>query len=326
MKNKLSRFIRNYFGVSKTESQGIVMLSSLALLLLVLPQFYSNMLGEKKQTAIDADKLKDLKQQLFVADTTQQYQFERQLQKRRDSFKQKYTRKYPKKYPKKYAKKQKKGELFAFDPNTASQKDLERLGLRAYIARNIIKYRKSGGAFRVKRDLLKIYSLKQRDYERLEAYIQLPDSIEGQKKRLAEEEKPQKLLSPFEINQADTATLRRIRGIGKVYAQRIVTYREKLGGFHSAAQIQEVWGLSPEAQTALLKYAQFNQAPYRQIKLNSASINDLNAHPYISYNLARAIIGWRSKQGKFNKIEDLKQINIINPEIFTKIAPYLVID
>ena len=50
----------------------------------------------------------------------------------------------------------------------------------------------------------------------------------------------------IEINGADTTLLMKIPGIGSYYASRIVRYRERLGGFASAQQLEEIDGL-PES-------------------------------------------------------------------------------
>ena len=46
----------------------------------------------------------------------------------------------------------------------------------------------------------------------------------------------------IEINGADTTLLMKIPGIGSYYASRIVRYRERLGGFASAQQLEEIDG------------------------------------------------------------------------------------
>ena len=66
----------------------------------------------------------------------------------------------------------------------------------------------------------------------------------------------------IEINGADTTLLMKIPGIGSYYASRIVRYRERLGGFASAQQLEEIDGL-PESAIAYIKI------DYQQIrKLN----------------------------------------------------------
>ena len=56
----------------------------------------------------------------------------------------------------------------------------------------------------------------------------------------------------IEINGADTTLLMKIPGIGSYYASRIVRYRERLGGFASAQQLEEIDGL-PESTIAYIK-------------------------------------------------------------------------
>jgi competence protein ComEA len=47
------------------------------------------------------------------------------------------------------------------------------------------------------------------------------------------------------INQASSSQLESLPGIGPVYAQRIVDYRNKIGRFNSAQQLLEISGIGP---------------------------------------------------------------------------------
>jgi competence protein ComEA len=48
---------------------------------------------------------------------------------------------------------------------------------------------------------------------------------------------------PIDINTADTAAFISLPGIGSKLANRIISFRTKLGGFNSIEQIKEVYGL-----------------------------------------------------------------------------------
>ena len=50
----------------------------------------------------------------------------------------------------------------------------------------------------------------------------------------------------IDINQATKEDLIKINGIGEAISLRILTQKEKLGGFVSMEQLKDVWGLSPE--------------------------------------------------------------------------------
>jgi competence protein ComEA len=132
------------------------------------------------------------------------------------------------------------------------------------------------------------------------------------------------VLAPFNINNADTTQLKQIRGIGSKLSARIVKYRDRLGGFYSLEQLREVYGLQPEVIDSLNKYTFVAKAhtPAR-INLNTATIDELRTHPYMTSNLARAIVAYREQHGRFESVEELKQIKIIKPEQYEKLKPYL---
>jgi competence ComEA-like helix-hairpin-helix protein len=61
----------------------------------------------------------------------------------------------------------------------------------------------------------------------------------------------------------------------------------------------------------------------KKININTATIDELKAHPYIKYNLANPIVAYRNEHGSFSKIEDIKKVMAVTEEIYKKIAPYL---
>jgi len=115
-------------------------------------------------------------------------------------------------------------------------------------------------------------------------------------------------------------------GIGSKLAERIVKFREKLGGFCTAAQVAEVYGLSDSVFAKINSKLQCNPALVKQININTVSFEELKAHPYIKYQLANAVIQYRNQHGSFQSTEDLKQIVLMTDEVFNKIAPYLTVN
>jgi len=68
-------------------------------------------------------------------------------------------------------------KLVPFNPNTADSMTLRGLGLRAYVVKNILNYRRKGGSFRKSADFSRIYGLEPNVFAQLEPFIQ----IKGQK-------------------------------------------------------------------------------------------------------------------------------------------------
>ncbi|PVY43809.1 ComEA family DNA-binding protein [Pontibacter virosus] len=231
--------------------------------------------------------------------------------------------------------------LQPFNPNHLTEAQWQELGMPKYMAQRILNYRKKVGDFTYKAQLGTIYGLPDSVFQTLYPYIQLPETKPDRYSRnqgiaansrttpnpnWASNPRPRErfILAPFNINTADTTALKQIRGIGSKLSARIVKYRDGLGGFHSMAQVQEVYALPPAVVDSLHKYTFVPKAnTLQQLSLNQANAEQLRAHPYISSNVARAIVAYREQHGDFRKVEDIRQIKIVTAELFEKISPYL---
>ena len=129
-----------------------------------------------------------------------------------------------------------------------------------------------------------------------------------------------------DINLADTSALIALPGIGSKLASRIISFREKLGGFFAVEQVGETFGLPDSSFQKLKKYLVVNTNSVRKININTASLDILKAHPYIRYAIANAIIAYRSEHGPFYRIDDIKKIHVITAELFNKLLPYLSLE
>jgi competence ComEA-like helix-hairpin-helix protein len=180
-----------------------------------------------------------------------------------------------------------------------------------------------GGKFMVKKDLLKIYGMDSALYKKLFPFIDLPDSV--LKDTVKKFEPKERIVAiKFDLNMADTSQLIKIYGIGPKLSQRIVTYRDKLGGFVSVEQLKEVYGLDTTVIHELFRksFIEKNFQP-RLIDVNKATEKELGDHPYIKYKLAKAITAYRFQHGEYHTVDDLKRIAIIDDTKFQKIKPYL---
>ena len=132
-----------------------------------------------------------------------------------------------------------------------------------------------------------------------------------------------KTLSPIDINLADTTAFIALPGIGSKLAERIVKFREKLGGFYSIEQIGEVYGLADSVFQKIRPLFIMGTFTVKKINLNKASLDELKTHPYIRFVIARSIVTWREQHIAFSSLEELKKIVLMTEEIYTKVYPYL---
>ncbi|MBL7870654.1 MAG: helix-hairpin-helix domain-containing protein [Cyclobacteriaceae bacterium] len=220
-------------------------------------------------------------------------------------------------------------QLFKFNPNIATEEDLTNLGFPSNLANRIENYRSKNGRFVIKSDLMKLYGMDSALYARLYPFIDLP--IETPTKTFQTTLSDKKQFSPskekFDLNLADTTQLIRIYGIGSKLSQRIIKYRNALGGFISMNQLHEVYGLDSIVVSELNEKA-FVSTDFQlvQIAINSATDKELAAHPYISNKLAKAIAAYRFQHGNFTSLQDLTKIALVDEVFYTKIKPYLTLN
>jgi competence protein ComEA len=225
-----------------------------------------------------------------------------------------------------------------FDPNTATAAELISLGFNERLAMRIENYRRKGGVFRTKNDLLKIYGMDSTLYQHLVRYIDISKKDEGKRRRATSQQGnkmwPQTSKNntgtkreadrPFDINLADTARLEVLRGIGEKLSRRIIKYRSSLGGFVGIGQLKEVYGLDSVAMEQLLQFA-FVAPDFLpdRIDLNTANEKLLEAHPYLNRQEARMIVAYRFQHGRFASVSDLRKLTIFSDEKVRRLEPYL---
>ena len=226
--------------------------------------------------------------------------------------------------------------MFEFDPNQASKEDLIHLGLPEWLAARILNYRAKGGRFRHKEDLAKIYGFPARDFERLESYIVIqPDSsrqaaaqAQSGSGALANDFPKWKNKSgaiPIDINRAAVEHWQSLPAIGEKRAQMIVNYRERLGGFASIQQVAEVRGLPDSVYQRIKGLLLIEYQELRKWNVNTMTVKELSAHPYISFTQASLIVADRNQNGPFRRIDDmLRMPPPIGKEWLDKVRPYLV--
>ena len=127
----------------------------------------------------------------------------------------------------------------------------------------------------------------------------------------------------IELNAADSLELMRLRGIGPVFAKRIIKYRELLGGYCQKEQLLEVWGMDIGRYEGIKDNVTVNRDSVHKININKTAFKRLMKHPYIGYDLSRGILGYIRKQGEFKTIEEVRNIKGLNDSIYKRIEPYI---
>lgn len=230
--------------------------------------------------------------------------------------------------------KPKKVERFAFDPNTADSTQLLRLGLQPWQVRNIYKYRAARGVYSKPQDFARLYGLTMKQYRELEPYIHisrdyLPAASVMKHETTFHQQAPKdtttyhhskiKATEHIVLNVADTTMLMTIPGIGPYYARKIVQYGNRLGGYVSIDQLDEIDNFPSEAK----RYMVIENPSPKKLNINQLSLNELRRHPYINFYQAKAITDYRRLHGPIESLNDLRLSKDFPPQAIERLMPYV---
>lgn len=307
------------FYFARKNRRGSLVLLLVVVLCCLLPFFYPLLFNTAITEQINLDtSLANLKSKQAIAAQTK-YQ-----QKREDDY-----RPYDNPRAGSYTSKI-KGTLFYFDPNTLTAEEFKKLGLRDKTIATILNFRTKGGKFRQSADIKKIWGLFPDEAERLVPYVQIAVSEEksfANNYTAYQSDNTQKntIIKSVEINGADTAAFIALPGIGSKLSQRIINFRDKLGGFYHVDQVGETFGL-PDSVFKKIKPLLQITGEVKKMNINTATLDELKSHPYIKYHLANAIVQYRMQHGDYKSVADIRKIMIVNDEVYNKTYPYLKIE
>ncbi|MEP6617449.1 MAG: helix-hairpin-helix domain-containing protein [Ginsengibacter sp.] len=315
-------FLREYLYFTRKERTGIFLLLFLILTCILFPFFFHLIIHPK--TIHDPGFEKEMESLQVIGDDSADGRY---ANKR--VAKEKYFAGESSARPHRFSG----GENFNFDPNTTSVEDWERLGIHPKTVQTIQKYISKGGHFYHPVDIRKIWGLHEDDIKRLLPYVRInnpgsiPDRNEPWKHETFHHEIHfrEQTAVPFDINSADTTLFISLPGIGSKLAQRIISFRDKLGGFASIDQVGETFGLPDSTFQKIKPKLLLHDPVVKKLNINSAGIDEMKLHPYIRYNIANAIFQYRTQHGNFNSVEELLKIMPVTPEVYSKLLPYLTI-
>ena len=213
--------------------------------------------------------------------------------------------------------------LQVFNPNVDSEDELIAKGVPAKIAKNLVNYRNKGGEFRSKEDVAKLYAVDESEYAKLEPFIGIERNSSSKNNVPNSQTNLPPTIVMVDVNRADLSDLKKIPGIGDVLAERILKYRNRLGGFHSLSQLSEVYGISEEVQRTMFNYLSVDKSHILTIEVNKADFKSLLKHPYLDYQETKAIVNYIEQHGAISSLSEFKNLHIFKGKDIDRILPYL---
>jgi competence ComEA-like helix-hairpin-helix protein len=215
------------------------------------------------------------------------------------------------------------------NPESLSKEEWIRLGLSPKQATSLLRYRDKYG----------LNSLQQMRRIRVlpgALLDQIADSlifahakeakanlhVEASQDQLQIQVKTERKIDKLDLNSATTAMLVALPGVGQYTAEKIINYRERLGGFISLSQLNEIKGLTPELLENALKYMTI-ESEAQKMNLNLVSYERLKQHPYLTWNQANSLLKMRAQKGTFHALQEIKESVLIDDETYKKLLPYV---
>lgn len=310
MTNKINR-LKDYFGYSRTERNGILILFILLIITIVFNILLPYII---KPDTTDFREFKEM----IIAFEKRQTEIEDSLNNLRSS---RTT----------YAKHNEiKLTPFYFDPNNLPVEKWEKLGLKNWQIEVIKNYESKGGKFYQNSDLAKMYSISDEEYKILEPYI----FIESKYRSTNE---PVIMPFHFDPNSISKEDLLKMR-IRESLINAIVNYREKGGNFYNKEDLKKIYTITDQEYTVLEPFIIFEKdsiqietkayklADTLLVDINTADTLDLQQLKGIGPAFSKRIIKYRELLGGYYDKNQLLEVYGMDKSRFAGIKDHVRIN
>jgi competence ComEA-like helix-hairpin-helix protein len=131
----------------------------------------------------------------------------------------------------------------------------------------------------------------------------------------------ERIIELVDLNSTTLAELDSLPGVGPMLGERIIKFRDALGGFHSVTQLQECFGMPPETYERI-KPRLIIIRPHHQIQLDTIRSGAF-FHPYFPKKIFKIHQAYTKHHGAIQHAEELKQLYPPDTLWYEKLLPYL---
>lgn len=133
-------------------------------------------------------------------------------------------------------------------------------------------------------------------------------------------------ISKKDLNLVEAKELVDFTGVPMFIAMRIVAYRAKIGGYRDVMQLKDVYGLYDRSRTKITeRFAVKKEISFPKVTLQHATLNELMAVPYISFEMALDVKDYIKENKEvlsfyeFDKIKGFNRYNIERISLYLKL-------
>ena len=223
-------------------------------------------------------------------------------------------------------------KIYPFNPNYITDYKGYTLGMSSDEIDRLLRFRDQGDWINSIKQFQEVTKVSDSLLNQISPYFKFPEWITNPKPKnnavYSDNSKPKTFAQKQDLNTATAQQLQKVNGVGKVFSDRIIKYRNKFkGGFIADVQLQDVYGISPEVLERLLN--EFTVKTPRQIdkiNLNTASTEELVTIQHIDYELAYEIINQRTLRDSYKSLDELLKVKDFPLDKIDIIKLYLVLE
>ena len=283
--------------ISKRNRRGVLLLSAILLVIIYSPRILAGL-----------TKNKHLKYSIEELDLVEKEVLESRTTKKNLTINSKKSR---------FVRPKKK-----FDPNCYTKSEWISLGLSEKQADVVLRFTEHG--VDSNDDLQKIFVISDELFELIKDSTYYPSEIDRQGELNSKEQLVTIDKFIVDLNTATNEELIKLVGIGDYYAEKIIEYRNRLGGYNRPEQLLDLWKFTPEKLEKIREQIVIS-GNVRKLNINLINYDDLVKHPYITGKIANSIVKMREQRKVYKKMEELLDSKLIDRELFDKLKPYLKI-
>ncbi|NVN19114.1 helix-hairpin-helix domain-containing protein [Muricauda sp. HICW] len=215
-------------------------------------------------------------------------------------------------------------KIYPFNPNYLTDYKGYQLGLSSVELDRLFAFREKGKYVNSDKEFQSVTQVSDSLLNVISPYFQFPDWAGKSQTVKRTTSHPANETNIKDLNTATVEELRQVYGIGATLSERIIKFRDRLGGFLVNEQLYDVYGLEPNVvDKALLKFQVVEIPVVAKINVNTANAKELSRLVYINSSLASNIVEYRDKNGLFASLQELSQVDGFPTEKLDRIALYL---
>ncbi len=215
-----------------------------------------------------------------------------------------------------------------FNPNFISDYKGYQLGLSVKELDRLIAYRNQDQWINSISDFKRVTKVSDSLLAKISPLFKFPDWKNNKKgKKYRNRALPTK--SYDQKNDLNTITVKQLQDkvqLPDFIAERIIKYRDKIGGFVSDIQLKDIKGLYDHQRNKIMSLFTVKTAQnIKKININRASVNELIEVPYFDFEMALEIRDFIKNNGDVSSFKELGKIEGFSLEKIDRIALYLTL-